>query len=361
MDFSLNEEQILLRNSARDFLNAEWPVPELRRMLDARDAASAAGALWLRMSDLGWPGLLVSEDNGGLGLGMFDLSVLMEETGRHLIPGTLHASGVLAASAIGTLGIAAARQRYLPDIAEGAVKATVGIYEAGSGWTPMLLEPLAAGGAAKRYVPEAAGADLILFLSRTGGNAVDLAVVHEPDIADLNSMDVTRPLYQVSCKPGTLETIGTGTLADLQSTVDKATIALSAEMVGSAAQVLEMTVDYVKSRKQFGRAVGVFQAVQHKAADMLIGIEKGRTAAYYAAAVADEQPDRVSEAASIAKAAANAMLVQTAQAGIQLHGGLGFTWEQDLHLYLKRAKACEFTYGDTKWHLDRIAHGLGLR
>lgn len=360
MDFSLNEEQTLLRDSAREFLSAEWPVPELRRMLDPGDAASAAGGLWLKMADLGWAGILVAEDDGGLGLGMFDLAVLMEEAGRWLVPGTLHASCVLAASAIGSMGTAAARQRYLPDIADGVTKGTVGIYEAGSGWTLMLLDPSNGGAATKRYVPQAGEADLVLFLNRTGGNDVELLVAHEPEIVSLNSMDVTRPLYQVSCRPEMLETIGAGTLADLQATVDRATVALSCEMVGAAAQVLEMTVEYVKSRKQFGRPVGSFQAVQHRAADMLIEIEKGRTAAYYAAAVADERPESLGQAASIAKSAANTMVVQAAQAGIQLHGGLGFTWEQDLHLYLKRAKASEFTYGDTNWHLDRIAHGLGL-
>jgi alkylation response protein AidB-like acyl-CoA dehydrogenase len=360
VDFSLNDEQILLRDSAREFLREEWPVAELRRLLDAADGPSAAGALWSKMADLGWPGLLVSEDNEGLGLGMFDLAVLMEEAGRHLIPGTLHASGVLAVTALETLGNGSARQRYLPDIAEGALRATVGIYEPGSGWTPMMLRPPSNGIATKRYVPEAADAGLILFLSRTGGNTVRLAVAHEAEVADLRSMDVTRPLYQVSCRVENLEPVGEGTLGDLQSIVDKASIALAAEMVGSAARVIEMTVDYVKSRKQFGRAIGTFQAVQHKAADMLIGVEKGLTAVYYAAAVADERPENLGEAASIAKSTANGTLVQASQTGIQLHGGLGFTWEQDLHLYLKRAKACEFTYGDTKWHLDRIAHGLGL-
>ncbi len=360
MDFSLNDEQILLRDSARAFLREEWPVAELRRMLDADDGISAAGALWSKMADLGWPGLLVSEDNEGLGLGMFDLAVLMEEAGRHLIPGTLHASGVLAATALETLGSHAAQQRYLPDIAGGALKATVGIYEPDSGWTPMMLQPPSNGTATKRYVPDAAEAGLILFLGRTGGNAVRLSVAREAEIANLHSMDVTRPLYQVSCREENLEPVGDGTLGDLQAIVDKASIALSAEMAGSAARVLETTVDYVKSRKQFGRAVGTFQAVQHKAADMLIGLEKALTAVYYAAAAADELPDQLAEAASIAKATANATSVHASQTGIQLHGGLGFTWEQDLHLYLKRAKACEFTYGDTKWHLDRIAHGLGL-
>ena len=360
MNFSLNDEQVLLRDSARDFLRQEWPVAELRRMLDAADRAPAATALWSKMAGLGWPGLLVSEDNEGLGLGMFDLAVLMEEAGRHLIPGTLHASGVLAATALETLGSTESQRRYLPDIAEGGLTATVAVYEPGSGWTPMMLQRSSEGVVTKRYVPEAAEAGLILFLGRTGGNGVQLSVARELEITDLHSMDVTRPLYEVSCPGASLEPVGEGTLADLQSIVDTATIALAAEMVGSAARVLEMTVDYVKSRKQFGRSIGSFQAVQHKAADMLIGVEKGLTAVYYAAAAADERPDKLGEAASVAKATANRALVFATQTGLQLHGGLGFTWEQDLHLYLKRAKACEFTYGDTKWHLDRIAHVLGL-
>ena len=360
MDFSLNEEQILLRDSARDFLRAEWPVSELRRMLEPADAPAAAGAVWTKMSELGWPAILVAEENEGLGLGMFDMAILMEEAGRRLIPGTLHATGVLAATALETLADKESRARYLPRVAEGEIRATVGIYDAGSGWTPMLMQASPPGTVSKRYVPEAGTADLMLFLSRAEGNAVQLSVADEPRSKDLHSMDVTRPLYAVDAEREGLRQIGTGTLADLQAVIDRATVALSAEMIGAAAEVLDLTVEYVKSRKQFGRAVGSFQAVQHKAADMLIAIEKGRTAAYHAAAVADEDPETLPEAASLAKVTANAAFVQAAQAGIQLHGGLGFTWEQDLHLYLKRAKACEFTYGDTNWHLDRVAHRLGL-
>ena len=360
MDFSLNDEQQLLRDSARDFLTAEWPVAELRRMLDPDDRAVAAASFWSKISELGWPGLLVSEEHEGLGLGLYDLAVLMEEAGRHLIPGGLHASGVLAVTALESLGSGEAKERYLPDIAEGATRATVGIYEQDSGWTPMLLRPPSGGGVTKRFVPDADGADVILFLGRTSGNSVQLSVAREPALSDLQSMDVTRPLFEVSCRTENLEPVGEGTLADLQAVVDRATIALSAEMVGSAARVLGMTVEYAKSRKQFGRAIGSFQAVQHKAADMLIGVEKGLTAVYFAAAAADESPERLAEAASVAKATANGVAVHAAQTAIQLHGGLGFTWEQDLHLHLKRAKACEFTYGDSRWHLDRIAHLLAL-
>ncbi len=359
MDFSLTDEQVLLRDSARDFLGQEWPVAELRRMLDANNASAAADALWAKTVDLGWPGLLVSEENGGLGLGLFDLAVLLEQTGRRLIPGTLFASGTLAALALETLGSKPARERYLPAIAEGALKATVGVYEPGSGWTTMLLQP-PSGLVTKRFVPEAAGADLTLIVNRTGGNVVELAVASGAESTDLHSMDVTRPLFEIACRTEDLETIGKGTLADLQSVLDKATIALAAEMAGGAAELLDLTVAYAKSRKQFGRAIGTFQAVQHQAADMLIGIEKARSAVHYAAAAADERPEDLARAASMAKVTANAAFVDAGQKAIQLHGGLGFTWEQELHLYLKRAKACEFTLGDTNWHLDRIAHGLGL-
>lgn len=360
MDFRLTDEQTLLRNSARGFLNTEWPTAELRRMLDAEDAAAAAAAFWSKIVDLGWPGLLTPEEYEGLGLGNFDLAVLMEESGRRLTPGSLLSSGVLASSALQRLGSAEAKRTYLPQIAEGEIRATLGIYQAGSGWTLMLLEPPADGAVTKRWVPDAAGADLILCANRTGGNAVELTAVTDPAIADLGSMDVTRPLFEVAHGPGGAEKIGGGTIGDLQAVIDQATIALAAEMVGGAAELLDLTVAYIKQRKQFGRSVATFQAVQHKAADMYIELEKARTAVYYAAAAADEQPENLGRAASMAKAAANAAYVEAAKKAIQLHGGIGFTWEQDLHLYLKRAKSCEYAFGDTNQHLDRLAHGLGI-
>ncbi len=360
MDFKLTNDQTLLRSSARRLMTEEWPASELRAMMDPPSAASAATTIWDKMASLGWAALLVDEEHEGLGMGMFDLAVLMEETGKALIPGTLHSSAVLATEALQTLGMPEARKRHLPEMAEGGLRATVGIYEPNSGWNPMRLSVRSDSPVVKRLVPDAATAGLVLVINRISGNRVELARAHDATATDLQSMDVTRPLYEVACDRELLEPIGEGTVGDLQAVIDRATIALAAEMVGSASRVLDMTVEYAKQRKQFGRAIGTFQAVQHRAADMLIGIEKARTAAYYAAATADEEPDRLAEAASTAKAAANDAFVAAAQGAIQLHGGLGFTWEQDLHLYLKRAKACEFTYGDTNWHLDRIAHRLGL-
>lgn len=360
MDFKLTDDQVLLRSSARRLMTVEWAAAELRAMLDPPQAASATTAIWSKMVSLGWAALLVDEEHEGLGMGMFDLAVLMEETGQALIPGTLHSSAVLATGALQALGTPAARERHLPEMAEGGLRATVGIYEPDSGWSPMRLSVGSDSRVVKRLVPDAAAAGLVLVVNRISGNRVQLARARGATVTDLQSMDVTRPLYQVTCDRALLEPIGEGTVGDLQAVIDRATIALAAEMVGGASRVLDMTVEYAKQRKQFGRAIGTFQAVQHKAADMLIGIEKARTAVYYAAATADEEPERLAEAASVAKAASNDAFVAAAQGAIQLHGGLGFTWEQDLHLYLKRAKACEYTYGDTNWHLDRIAHRLGL-
>ena len=359
MDFSLTEEQVLLRDSAREFLTTEWPVAELRRMLEPDDAPNADCALWSKIAGLGWPGLLIREEYEGLGLGIYDLAVLMEVVGKHLIPGTYFASGILASLALETLGNEESCQKYLPEIAEGRLKATLGVYEPGSGWNAMMLQTPSKGSITKRFVPSAAGANLILFLNRTDGNDIELAVATESTFQDLNSMDVTRPLYEVECSISRLEPVGKGTIGDLQSIVDKATIALSAEMVGGTAQLVDMTVKYIKNRQQFGRPVGSFQAVQHKAVDMLIALEQARTAVFYAAAVADEQPDNLARAASMAKSLANTAYTDAGEKAIQLHGGIGFTWEQDLHLYLKRAKACQVGLGDTKWHLDRIAHLLG--
>ena len=360
MNFSLTDEQILLRNSARDFLTQEWPSAELRRMLDAEDAAAAADAIWSKIVELGWPGLLVAEEHEGLGLGNFDLAVLMEEAGRRLIPGGLLSSGVLAALALEHLGSEEAKAAYLPKIAEGEIRATLGIYEQGSGWTVMMLQPQTGDTVTKRHVPEAAGADLILCVNRTGGNSVELVVAKDASVTNLGSMDVTRPTFEVSYQAAASEKIGAGTVGDLQAVIDKSTIALAAEMVGGVADVLDQTVSYIKQRKQFGRSVATFQAVQHKAADILIDLERARTAVYYAAAVADEEPEKLAKAASMAKAAANQAYTEGSKKAIQLHGGIGFAWEQDLHLYLRRAKSCEYIFGDTNWHLDRLAHGLGI-
>jgi alkylation response protein AidB-like acyl-CoA dehydrogenase len=318
MDFALNEDQRMLRASARDFLRQEWPAAQMRRMLDPADGARAAAELWAKIVELGWPALLAAEEEDGLGLGVFDLAVLMEEMGRRLVPGDFLASAVL-----GTLLGAKDRVAVLCESDERL-----------------------------RYALGADKAEGVLLVSDNGVVRLDPGALEV-----VLSLDPTRPL-------GRLRNDGPDGRAavapDVERALDVATVALAAEMVGGAAELLDQVVSYVKDRKQFGAPVGGFQAVQHRAADMLIRIEKARSAVYHAALVADESPGELPMAASAAKVAANQTCVWCSQQAIQLYGGLGFTWEQDLHLYCKRAKASEYLLGSTSFHLDRIAEGLGI-
>ena len=325
MDFTLNEDQRMLRSSARDFLKQEWPAAEMRRMLDPEDGAKAAAALWTKIVELGWPALLVPEDKDGLGSGAFDLAVLMEEMGRRLVPGEFLGSAVLA-----TLSVETEQER----LGAGEVRAAV-LFEDD--------ERL-------RYAIGAEGADLVLLV-RANGDVAQL-----DDVEAAASLDPTRPLGRAAGVAGEI----IGKAPDASRALDIATVALAAEMVGGAAELLDQVVAYVKDRKQFGVPVGMFQAVQHRAADMLIRIEKARSAVYHAALVADEAPADLPVAASAAKVAANQAYVWCSQQAIQLYGGLGFTWEQDLHLYFRRAKSSEYLLGSTGYHLDRIAEGLGV-
>ncbi len=359
MDFALTEEQELLRNEARDFLEQEWSSPAMREMLD--DPQPPTEKIWAKITQLGWPGLVIPEEYQGLASEAFELAVLMEEMGRRLVPGTFFSTAVLTPAVLARLGSVEAKQEYLPAIAEGRIRATTAIFEADSGWDLTRLgRPNAEGRLAKRFVPDAASADVLFCVVSQGDGSVRLVVPEQTDIEPLGTLDVTRSLSQVVFKPADARSVGEGSLTYLQSALDFATIALAAEMVGAAAEALDVTVEYVKTRKQFGRPVGSFQAVQQRAADMLIAVEQARSVTQYAAIVADEQPEVSGRAASMAKVAANQALRFVGQYAIPLHGGIGFTWEQDLHLYLKRAKAAEFTLGGTDWHLDRIAGDLGI-
>ena len=359
MNFSLSEDQELLRRSARELLSSEWPGSTMRRILD--DSESASQEIWGKFTDVGWPALMIPEEYEGLGSDAFDLALLMEEMGRRLVPGTYFSTALLAAGALERIGTEEARRKYLPSIAAGRLKATLAVSEPDSGWDLDNLQPVQRkrGAITKSFVLEAVEADLIFCVVREGGR-FRLVLPRDPTVTALETLDPTRALADVTFDPAEAETIGESAPGALQQALDIATVALAAEMVGGAAELLEVTVAYVKDRKQFGRPVGSFQAVQHRAADMLISLEKARSTAYYAAIVADEQPERLALASSMAKVAANKAYRFASQQAIQLHGGIGFTWEQDLHFYLKRAKASEFSLGSTEWHAERIATELGL-
>ena len=353
MDFSPTEEQNLLVQEATQFLTAEWTTEQRRRML-GDEAGAASTELWKRMVELGWPALRAPESVDGLDASVFETTLLAEAMGRRLTPGEFFGSAVLAVEALRRFGDASGRMEA---IASGEVRATVAIWEPGVRWE---LGVQTGGTVRKTLVESAAGADLILALVRIAEDRVELLEVAEAAIEEFPALDATRPLAGVSFDYGKATVVGTGGEAELSGLLDVATVFLASEMTGAAQQSLDDTVSYVTQRKQFGVAVGGFQAVQQRAAEMLAIIEKARSAVQYAALAADESPEDLPRAASAAKVCANQAAVYCAEQSIQLHGGMGFTWEQDLHLYLKRAKAAEVTLGDSAFHLDRIARSLGL-
>jgi len=378
MDIGFSEEQELLRDTARKFLDSECPTQFVRRMMDT-DAA-VTDEFWQQLAENGWLGIAYSEAEGGSGLGLVDLVVLMEEIGRAVMPGPYPATVLLGGAAIAMAGSPEQRREWLPRIAAGTIKATLALTEPNARWDAAGITATARearGGftltGAKMFVPDAQFADVLVVAARsrdgsTMEDGVSLFLVPKDmaglAIRRLPSVDETRKLCEV-----TLDNVavpGSALLGELhqgwtplQQVVDRAAVALSAEMCGAAQRVLDMTVDYAKLRVAFGKPIGIYQGVKHKCADMLVEIENAKSLTYYAAWAVDEGEADAPLAVSMAKAAASDAGRKVCAAGIQLHGGIGMTWEHDLQLYLKRAKADEVMFGDATWHRERIARLMG--
>jgi alkylation response protein AidB-like acyl-CoA dehydrogenase len=372
VDFSFTPEQELLRRTARDVLAECAPIERVRAMIG--DGAGLGDVEWRRMAALGWQGLPFPETYGGSDLGMLEMTIVLEEMGRVLLPGPFIGT-VLAGLAILAAGSDAQRARWLPRLCDGSLRATVALLEESGRWdASAITAPARRDGDAfvlagtKRFVPEAARADLLLCAVRSADERALVLVVVEAGtpglaITPLASMDRTRPVADVALDGVRVEAAnvlacdGEAVLARL---LDRGRIALAADMAGGAERVLELTVEYAKVRRQFGRAIGSFQAIQHQCADMLVEVEKAKTATYYAAWADSEDADDAALAAATAKAiAGDAYRFVTARA-IQVHGGIGFTWEHDLHLYFKRAQSGEVTFGDAAWSRELAARRLGL-
>jgi alkylation response protein AidB-like acyl-CoA dehydrogenase len=378
MDIGFSEEQELLRDTARKFLDSECPTQFVRRMMDT-DAA-VTDEFWQQLAENGWLGIAYSEAEGGSGLGLVDLVVLMEEIGRAVMPGPYPATVLLGGAAIAMAGSPEQRREWLPRIAGGTIKATLALTEPNARWDAAGITATARearGGftltGAKMFVPDAQFADVLVVAARsrdgsTMEDGVSLFLVPKDmaglAIRRLPSVDETRKLCEVTLDnvavPGSalLGELHQG-WAPLQQVIDRAAVALSAEMCGAAQRVLDMTVDYAKLRVAFGKPIGIYQGVKHKCADMLVEIENAKSLTYYAAWAVDEGEADAPLAVSMAKAAASDAGRKVCAAGIQLHGGIGMTWEHDLQLYLKRAKADEVMFGDATWHRERIARLMG--
>ncbi|HSS62255.1 MAG TPA: acyl-CoA dehydrogenase [Candidatus Limnocylindrales bacterium] len=376
MDFAFSEEQEMLRRSARDFLAKECSSKVVRRLMEADDDFDPA--LWNKIADLGWTALGIPEQYGGVGT-FLDLIVVLEEAGRALLPGPFFSTMGLAVPVVLEAGSEAQRKEVLGAITDGSARATLAITEPAGRWDAgsIALRATQSGGGwrldgVKLFVPDAKAADYIAVAARTRGEGeegVTLFLVkgrpHGMTVAPLETLDMTRRWYEVRFDGVELSQDAVMGAPDkawprLKRALESATAALCAEMVGGVQKVLETSTEYAKTRHQFGKPIGIYQAVSHKIADMLVLSESGRSATYYAAwAVEADAPDR-SLASSMAKAYVSDAYRKVAGDGIQVHGGIGFTWEHDMHLYFKRAKSSEVTLGDATYHRELVAQALDL-
>jgi len=378
MNFGFTEDQELLRRAASEFLARECPMAYVRRMME--DARGFDDAQWGKMAELGWLGLAISEAHGGTGLGFVDLVVLLEEMGRVVLPGPFFSTAVVAAPTLADAASPALQAEWLPQIAAGRARGTLALLERSARWDAdgIALEARPDGGGyrlsgTKLFVPDAHTADFLLVAARAPGSAgtagVSLLLVDAADpgvrARPVQTMDQTRKLCEVELRDVTVPRSrvigepGQGA-AILERVATRARTGLAGEMCGGAARVLDLSVEYAKVREQFGRPIGSFQAIQHKCATMLVEVESARSAAYYAAwAVGSDAPD-AALAAAMAKAYGSDAFRHVAAEGIQIHGGIGFTWEHDMHVYFKRAKSSEVSFGDAAANRELVARLIGL-
>jgi alkylation response protein AidB-like acyl-CoA dehydrogenase len=371
VNFAFSEEQEELRKSVRRFLEDKSPETEVRRLMETEEGYDSA--VWDQMAQqLGLQGLAIPEEFGGSGYGYVELIVVLEEMGRALLCAPYFSTVALAANALLASGDEQAKKDLLPGLASGDTIATVAFTEDSGRWDEAGITATAtksAGGwtldGHKMFVIDGHIANLILVAARTGdsvslfavdGNAAGLTRTA------LSTMDQTRKQarLELSSTPGRLVGGEGEGWPILSKMLDLAAVALAAEQVGGAQKVLEMAVEYAKVRVQFGRPIGSFQAIKHKCADMLLEVESAKSAAYYAGWAAAEDNDELPVVASLAKAYCSDAYFHATAENIQIHGGIGFTWEHPAHLYFKRAKSSELLFGDPTYHRELLAQRIGI-
>ena len=378
MNFGFNDEQELLRSTARKFFENEVGSDTVRRLMDTPEGMTPE--LWTKLAEQGWLGLVFPDQYDGMGLGLVDLVVLMEEMGRAVVPGPYFSAVLLGGLAILEAGSEAQKKEWLPKVAAGERRVALAWMEPSAQLGPagITLTAVEKGGrytlsGTKLFVHDAHTADALVVAARTrpgvGADGVSLFLLPKGtkglEVTLLPTMDQTRKLCEVTLSDvvvggdAVLGAVGSG-WAPLARVLDRATVALCAEMCGGAQKVLDMTVEYAKIRQAFGRPIGSYQGVKHRAADMLVDVENSKSITYYAAWALDEGAAEAPLAVSMAKAYVSDAYRRVSAAGIQLHGGIGFTWEHDLHLYFKRAKGSEFTFGDATHHRERVAQLVNL-
>jgi alkylation response protein AidB-like acyl-CoA dehydrogenase len=334
MDFGLSDDQRDIQRTARDLLGERATPARVREHAEARTVDET---LWRELSELGWPGIAVAEEFGGQGLGQIELSILCEELGRSLAPVPFLPSA-LAATVIEQSGVREQCERWLPGLASGETIGALGTVADG----------------VAEFVIGGAGAQVLVLVEQDGtGSALS---AEDAEITPLDAIDPTRSTARVSVPDGAGDSLG-----DICVGLGRSLISVSSELVGVCERALEMTVAYVKDRKQFGVPVGSYQAVSHRCAQMLLDTEQARSTAAFAAWTADADPERLAEAAAMAKASASEAGREVTAAAIQMHGGIGFTWEADVHWLYKRAQLDAALLGGAKSHRARLAAILARR
>ena len=380
MQFTFSDEQEEFRLIVRRFMDDKSPTTEIRKLMDTDDGYDKA--VWKQLSEvLGLPGIHLPEEYGGQGFGFIELCIVLEEMGRALLCAPYFSATALAATAIIEAGTEEQKLALLPDIASGQTLATLAFTDTTGNWevgsTEVTAEPVGSDSqlndsqlnsfqlkGTKSFVVDGHIADLLVVAARTPGTtgAYGLSLFTLPGSGNgikrrlLKSLDPTRKLacIEFDNAPATLlgELNGAGTT--LPHILNLAAVALASESVGGAQKMLESSLDYAQLRMQFGRLIGSFQAIKHKCADMFLEVELAKSAAYYAAAAAADQTPDFPAVASLSKACASDTYMKAAQECIQIHGGIGFTWENDTHLYFKRAKSSEVFLGDPNYHRDQL-------
>jgi alkylation response protein AidB-like acyl-CoA dehydrogenase len=371
VNFAFSEEQEELRKAVRRFLEDKSPETEVRRLMETDDGYDPA--VWKQMAEqLGLQGLAIPEPYGGSGYGYVELTVVFEEMGRALLCAPYFSTVALAANLLLAVGDDDAAAAYLPRLASGEAIGTVALAEASGRWDEAgVTLPARRSGdgwtltGSKRYVLDGHVADVVLVAARTDAGVSVFAVeAGAPGFSAtrLTTMDQTRKQAEVTFDATPARLVGAEGAGwpAVQNMLDKAAVALAAEQVGGAARVLEMSVEYAKNRIQFGRPIGSFQAIKHKCADMLLEVESAKSAAYYAGWAAAEDSDELPVVASLAKSYCSEAYFHAAAENIQIHGGIGFTWEHPAHLYFKRAKSSELLFGDPTYHRELLAQRIGL-
>jgi alkylation response protein AidB-like acyl-CoA dehydrogenase len=379
MNFGFTEDQEALREATRKFLDNECPTTFVRKMM-ADDTAHST-ELWKKIAQLGWLGIVVPEDFGGSGGSFLDLVVILEEAGKSLLPGPFFATALLGTSAVLGGGSAEQKSTILPKVVEGNHILTLALAEK-SGRYDAAGVTLAANpkgsdfvlSGEKLFVPDAHVADQFVVAARTSqaskpedGITLFLVDAKAPGVAisQLKTVDMTRRQCHVAfqdvavARAQVLGEVGKG-WSVLQRVLSQAMAGLCAEMVGTGQKALDLAVTYAKERVQFGKPIGSFQAVKHKCVDMMVQVENARSLTYYAAWAVDENNDEAQQAVPMAKAYCSDMCKTVTSEAIQVHGGIGFTWEHDMHLFYRRGLASEAAFGSAPVHREVVAQSLNL-